>query len=57
MVHLLLKGMESPGQYALLIQSLQSHLEEARKVLVEKEEEIAKLKALIEELQGNVRIQ
>ena len=48
--------MESPGQYALLIQSLQSHLEEARKVLVEKEEEIAKLKALIEELQGNVRI-
>ena len=48
--------MESPGQYALLIQSLQSHLEEARKSIIEKEEEIAKLKALIEELQGNVRI-
>jgi len=57
LVHLLLKGMESPGQYALLIQSLQSHLEEARKSIIEKEEEIAKLKALIEELQGNVRIQ
>ena len=48
--------MESPGQYAQLIQSLQLHLEEARKSIVEKEEEITKLKALIEELQGNVRI-
>ena len=49
--------MESPVQYALLIQSLQGHLEEARKSIIEKEEEITKLKALIEELQGNVRIQ
>ena len=48
--------MESPGQYALLIQSLQSHLEEARKSIVEKEEEIIKLKALIEELKGNVHL-
>ena len=48
--------MESAGQYAQLIQSLQLHLEEARKSIVEKEEEITKLKALIEELQGNVRI-
>ena len=44
------------NQYTQLIQSLQLHLEEARKIILEKEEEIAKLKALIEELQGNVRI-
>ena len=44
------------NRYTQLIQSLQLHLEEARKIILEKEEEIAKLKALIEELQGNVRI-
>jgi len=45
--------MESPGQYALLIQSLQSHLEEARKSIIEKEEEIKKLNALVEELKAH----
>ena len=48
--------MESAGQYAQLIQSLQLHLEEARKSIIEKEEEIAKLKALIEELKGNAQL-
>ena len=48
--------MESAGQYVQLIKSLQLHLEEARKSIVEKEEEIIKLKALIEELKGNVHL-
>ena len=48
--------MESAGQYVQLIQSLQLHLEEERKSIVEKEEEIIKLKALIEELKGNVHL-
>ena len=45
--------MESAGQYAQLIQSLQLHLEEARKVILKKEEEIEKLNALVEELKSN----
>ena len=41
------------NQYTQLIQSLQLHLEEARKVILKKEEEIEKLNALVEELKSN----
>ena len=41
------------NQYTQLIQSLQLHLEEARKIILEKEEEIKKLNALVEELKAH----